>query len=159
MANAGKAGFSAGLISFIKEWKDKPGNLIMILHHVQEEQGYISKDAAMEVAERIGVPAARLFGVISFYHFFKTQKPGKNQISVCIGTACYLKGGQDILDEIHAELKLGEKDISTEDGLFSVEPVRCIGCCGLAPVISINGDVYGKLTKNQVAGILAKYKA
>ena len=159
MANAGKAGFSAGLISFIKEWKDKPGNLIMILHHVQEEQGYISKEAAMEVAERTGVPPARVFGVISFYHFFKTQKPGKNQISVCIGTACYLKGGQDMLDEIHSELKLGEKDILTSDGLFSVEPVRCIGCCGLAPVMSINGDVYGKLTKNQIAGILAKYKA
>jgi len=159
MANVSKAGFSAGLISFIKDWKDKPGNLIMILHHVQEEQGYISKDAAMEVAERIGVPPARVFGVISFYHFFKTQKPGKNQISVCIGTACYLKGGQDMLDEIHSELNLGEKDILTSDGLFSVEPVRCIGCCGLAPVMSINGDVYGKLTKNQIAGILAKYKA
>ena len=159
MANASKAGFSAGLISFIKEWKDKPGNLIMILHHVQEEQGYISREAAMEVAERTGIPAARVFGVISFYHFFKTQKPGKNAISVCIGTACYLKGGQDILDELRAQLKLGADDVSTADGLFSVEPVRCIGCCGLAPVISVNGDVYGKLSKNQVAGIIAKYKA
>lgn len=159
MANASKAGFSAGLVSFIKDWKDKPGNLIMILHHVQEEQGYISKEAAMEVAERIGVPPARVFGVVSFYHFFKTQKPGKNQISVCIGTACYLKGGQDMLDEIHAELNIPEKEVLSSDGNFSVEPVRCIGCCGLAPVMSINGDVYGKLTKNQIAGILAKYKA
>lgn len=159
MTNASKAGFSAGLISFIDEWKEKPGNLIMILHHVQEEQGYISKEAAMEVAERTGIPAARVFGVISFYHFFKTQKPGKYLISVCIGTACYLKGGQDIIDELHEELNLPVEAVSTEDGMFSVEPVRCIGCCGLAPVMSINGDVYGKLTKSMIPGILEKYKA
>lgn len=159
MAKAGNAGFSKDLNDFIKEWKDKPGNLIMILHHVQEEQGFISKDAALEVSELTGIPLARIYGVVTFYHFFKTQKPGKNQISVCLGTACYLKGGQDIIDETRAQLKLGPKDISTEDGLFSVEPVRCIGCCGLAPVMSINGDVYGKLTKNQVAGILNKYRS
>jgi len=159
MAKAGNAGFSKDLNDFIKEWKDKPGNLIMILHHVQEEQGFISKDAALEVSELTGIPLARIYGVVTFYHFFKTQKPGKNQISVCLGTACYLKGGQDIIDETRAQLKLGPKDISTEDGLLSVEPVRCIGCCGLAPVMSINGDVYGKLTKNQVAGILNKYRS
>jgi NADH-quinone oxidoreductase subunit E len=159
MAKAGKAGFSKDLYDFIKVWKDKPGNLIMILHRVQEEQGYISKDAAMEVSELTGIPVARVFGVVSFYHFFKTQKPGKNQVSVCLGTACYLKGGQDIIDEARAQLKLTDKMTSTEDGLFSVEPVRCIGCCGLAPVMSINGDVYGKLTKNQVKGILDKYRS
>ena len=159
MAKAGKAEFSAGLVSFITEWKNKPGNLIMILHKVQEEQGFISRDAAMEVSKMTEIPLARIYGVISFYHFFKTQKPGKNQISVCLGTACYLKGGQDIIDEARSLLKLGAEDISTEDGLFSVEPVRCIGCCGLAPVMSINGDVYGKLTKSQIAGILNKYKA
>lgn len=159
MAKAGKAGFSKDLYDFIKVWKDKPGNLIMILHRVQEEQGYISKDAAMEVSELTSVPVARVFGVVSFYHFFKTQKPGKNQISVCLGTACYLKGGQDIIDEARSLLKLTAEMVSTEDGLFSVEPVRCIGCCGLAPVMSINGDVYGKLTKNQVKGILDKYSA
>jgi NADH:ubiquinone oxidoreductase subunit E len=159
MAKAGNAGFSKDLNAFIKEWKDKPGNLIMILHRVQEEQGYISRDAAFGVSELTGIPLARIYGVISFYHFFKTQKPGKNQVSVCLGTACYLKGGQDIIDETRSLLKLGEKDISTEDGLFSVEPVRCIGCCGLAPVMSINGDVYGKLTKNQIAGILNKYRS
>ncbi|MCI1208747.1 MAG: NAD(P)H-dependent oxidoreductase subunit E [Treponema sp.] len=159
MAKAGKADFSAGLVSFIKDWKNKPGNLIMILHKVQEEQGYISKEAAMEVSVLTETPLARIYGVISFYHFFKTQKPGKNQISVCLGTACYLKGGQDIIDEARSLLKMKETDISTDDGLFSVEPVRCIGCCGLAPVMSINGDVYGKLTKGQIAGILNKYRA
>lgn len=159
MADKVKAGFSDALYKFIDEWKEKPGNLIMILHRVQEEQGYISRDAAMEVAELTGVPLARVFGVVSFYHFFKTQKPGKNKISVCLGTACYLKGGQDIIDECRAQLGLKETDVSTEDGLFSVEPVRCIGCCGLAPVMSVNGEVYGKLTRKMVKGILDKYRA
>ncbi len=158
MAKKNEAGFSAGLYSFIETWQHKPGNLIMILHKVQEEQGYISKAAAFEVSQLTHIPLARIYGVISFYHFFKTKKPGKNQISVCLGTACYLKGGQDLIEEARSILKLKKDDISTEDGLFSVEPVRCIGCCGLAPVMSINGDVYGKLSKNQVAGIIEKYK-
>lgn len=159
MAEDNKSLFSKALYDFIEEWKTKPGNLIMILHKVQEEQGYISRNAAMEVAKLTGVPLARVYGVVSFYHFFKTQQPGKNKISVCLGTACYLKGGQDIIDECRSQLGLKETDISTSDGLFSVEPVRCIGCCGLAPVMSINGEVYGKLTRSMVKGILDKYRA
>ncbi|HPX26480.1 MAG TPA: NAD(P)H-dependent oxidoreductase subunit E [Treponemataceae bacterium] len=158
MADLQNAGFSKELEAFIEEWKTKPGNLIMILHKVQEEQGFISKEAAKAVAQRTNSHLARVYGVMSFYHFFKTKKPGKNRISVCLGTACYLKGGQDLIDEAKTILGLGEDEISTEDGLFSVEPVRCIGCCGLAPVLSVNGDVYGKLTKDQIAGILTKYK-
>jgi NADH-quinone oxidoreductase subunit E len=95
---------------------------------------------------------------MSFYHFFKTIKPGKNQISVCLGTACYLKGGQDLIDEAKSILGLANGEITTLDGQFSVEPVRCIGCCGLAPVLSVNGDVYGKLTREQINGIIAKYQ-
>lgn len=158
MSDTTGAVFSKELNAFIEEWKEKPGNLIMILHKVQEEQGYISKAAAQAVAERTGSPLAQVYGVMTFYHFFKTQKPGKHKISVCLGTACYLKGGQDLIDEARVILGLKPEDISTEDGLFSVEPVRCIGCCGLAPVLSVNGDVYGKLTKNQIAGILDKYR-
>ena len=151
-------GFSPELNAFIEEWKTKPGNLIMILHRVQEEQTFISREAATEVAERTGNPLARVYGTMSFYSFFKTVKPGKNRISVCLGTACYLKGGQDLIDEAKDLLGLTGTDITTPDGLFSVEPVRCIGCCGLAPVLSVNGDVYGKLDKNQVDDIIAKYK-
>jgi len=150
--------FSNELNAFIDEWKTKPGNLIMILHRVQEEQGFISKEAAMEVAGRTGNPLARVYGTMSFYHFFKTVIPGKNRISVCLGTACYLKGGQDLIDECKSMLGLSGEQITTEDGLFSVEPVRCIGCCGLAPVLSVNGDVYGKLTRDQIDGVIAKYK-
>ncbi len=158
MAQKTDAGFSKELEAFIDEWNTKPGNLIMVLHKVQEEQGYISKEAAQAVAERTGSHLARVYGVMSFYHFFKTQKPGKNRISVCLGTACYLKGGQDLIDESRELLGLDPEDAATEDGLFSVEPVRCIGCCGLAPVLTVNGDVYGKLAKGQMSEILDKYK-
>lgn len=150
-------GFSKELNTFIDEWKTKPGNLIMILHKVQEEQSFISKEAATEVANRTGNPLARVYGTMSFYSFFKTVKPGKNRISVCLGTACYLKGGQDLIEETRTLLGLSASEITTDDGLFSVEPVRCIGCCGLAPVLSVNGEIYGKLTKDKVDGILHKY--
>lgn len=158
MAENATVQFSKELNEFINEWKDKPGNLIMVLHKVQEEFGYISKEAAGMVAERTNTTLARVYGVMTFYHFFKTQKPGKHKISVCLGTACYLKGGQDLIDEARSLLGLSPEDVSTIDGLFSVEPVRCIGCCGLAPVLSVNGDVYGKLGKSQMAGIIDKYK-
>ncbi len=158
MAQKTDAGFSKELEAFIDEWNEKPGNLIMVLHKVQEEQGYISKEAAQAVADRTGSHLARVYGVMSFYHFFKTKKPGKNRISVCLGTACYLKGGQDLIDESRELLGLDPEDAATADGLFSVEPVRCIGCCGLAPVLTVNGDVYGKLVKGQMSEILDKYK-
>ncbi|NLK46448.1 MAG: NAD(P)H-dependent oxidoreductase subunit E [Treponema sp.] len=158
MSSAQAAKFSNELLAFIDAWKSKPGNLIMILHRVQEEKGYISKEMAQAVSELTGTHLARVYGVMSFYHFFKTQKPGKYKISICLGTACYLKGGQDLIDESRSLLGLSNDMVSTEDGLFSVEPVRCIGCCGLAPVLSVNGDVYGKLVKSQVAEIIAKYK-
>ncbi len=157
MPKSSKSVFSAELLKFIEEWKDKPGNLIMILHRVQEEQGYISNEAAMEVAELTGIPVAQVFGVVSFYHFFKTEKPGKNQISVCLGTACYLKGGQDLFDELQKLLNLKAGQSTTDDGEFSLEGVRCIGCCGLAPVISVNGEVFGNLTKADLPHILEKY--
>ena len=127
--------FSKELHAFIEEWKTKPGSLIMILHRVQEEQGFISREAADEVAKRTGTPLARVYGTMTFYHFFKTVKPGKNTISVCLGTACYLKGGQDLFDEAKSILKLGDGEVTSQDGQFSLEPVRCIGCCGLAPVL------------------------
>ena len=151
-------GFSKELDTFIDEWKLKPGNLIMILHKVQEEQGYISKTAATEVANRTGNPLARVYGTMSFYHLFKTVKPGKNTINICLGTACYLKGGQDLIDEARSLLDLAGDDITTTDGLFTIEPVRCLGCCGLAPVLSVNGNIYGKLTRDQIDGIIAKYR-
>jgi NADH-quinone oxidoreductase subunit E len=148
---------TAELISFIEEWKDKPGNLIMVLHRVQEHFGYIPREVAFEVADRLSVPVAKIYGVITFYHFFRLTKPGRNQIAVCMGTACYLKGGEDLILEFERLLGVGINTV-TEDGEFSVEAVRCIGCCGLAPVLTVNGEVFGNVTKAELKGILEKFK-
>ena len=146
------------LVDFIDEWKEKPGKLIMILHRVQEEFGYVPKEVAFKVADILKIPPSQVYGVLTFYHFFKLTKPGKYEIAVCLGTACYLKGGGDLLAELQSQLgiKVGEV---TPDGLFSLSAVRCVGCCGLAPVISVNGTVHGSLKKEDIAGIIAKYRA
>jgi NADH-quinone oxidoreductase subunit E len=149
--------FSKELLSFIDEWKVKPGSLIMILHKTQEEFGFISRPVAEKLAHLTGIPLARIYGVVSFYHFFKTTKPGKNKVSVCLGTACYLKGGGDIIEDARKLLKLAPGGV-TEDGLFSIDEVRCVGCCGLAPVMTVGAETYGKMTKDQLAGIFDKYR-
>lgn len=151
-----KETFSPKLIDFINTWRDKPGNLIMILHQVQSELGYVSRESADKVAKMIDVPLAKIYGVLTFYHFFKMTKPGDNNIQVCLGTACYLKGAEALVDEIDAQLGIGIGGI-TDDGKFSLEGVRCIGCCGLAPVMTIGGEVFGKVTKKQIPGILSKF--
>jgi NADH-quinone oxidoreductase subunit E len=150
------AKLSDELLGFIDVWREKPGNLIMILHKVQEEHGYIPRDIALELSRNLNIPLAKIYGVITFYHFFKLKKPGKFIIAVCMGTACYLKGGDDLILEIERLLGLPVNGI-TDDGLFSLEAVRCIGCCGLAPVMTVNGEVYGKVTKEELPGIISKY--
>jgi NADH-quinone oxidoreductase subunit E len=144
------------LKAFVAEWRDKPGNLIMVLHRTQEEYGFIPRTIAIELGRMLDVPLAKIYGVITFYHFFKLEKPGKNQIAVCMGTACYLKGGEDLIQELETLLSVGV-NCTSEDGLYSLEAVRCIGCCGLAPVLTVNGDVYGKLGKDELPAIIAKY--
>jgi NADH-quinone oxidoreductase subunit E len=149
--------FSQELLDHIEKWKEKPGNLIMILHKVQEEFGYVPREAAMKVADLIDVPLAKIYGVLTFYHYFKLNKPGKYNIQVCMGTACYLKGGEDILLELEKLLGVGTNQV-TDDGQFSIEAVRCVGACGLAPVIVIGEETFGKLTKERLPEILAKFQ-
>ena len=127
------------LKAFVEEWKSKPGNLIMVLHRVQ--QTYLAK----------------IYGVVTFYNFFRLQKAGKYNVQVCLGTACYLRGGDDIIKEFEKKLGVG-LNATTDDGLFSVEAVRCLGCCGLAPVAVVNGEVHGKLETKDVDGIIAQYR-
>ncbi len=146
------------LKAFIEEWKDKPGNLIMVLHKVQQTYGYIPRAIAIETSELLGVPLAKIYGVVTFYNFFKLQKAGKYIIQVCLGTACYLRGGDDLIREFERQLGVGV-NATTPDGLFSIEAVRCLGCCGLAPVAVVNGDVHGKLETKDVTGIIEKYRA
>ena len=129
----------------------------MILHQVQEHFGYVPREVAFEVADMLKIPLAKIYGVITFYNFFKLKKPGRNKIQVCMGTACYLKGGEDIIKELEAILGVGVNTV-TPDGEFSVEAVRCLGCCGLAPVMVINGEVFGKVKTEKLKGILAKFR-
>ncbi len=149
--------FSKELVDFVNEWKQKPGNLIMILHRVQEEFGYIPREAAERLSQMLSLPLAKIYGVMTFYHFFKTKKPGKNRVAICMGTACYLRGGQDLVEEARSILNI-EKDEVTADGLFSVDEVRCLGCCGLAPVLMVGDEVHGKVPKEKMAEIIAKYR-
>ncbi len=144
------------LLEFIEEWKSKKGKEIMILHKVQEIYGYIPRDVAMEVSRIINLPLAKIYGIITFYHIFKLKKPGKHQVSVCMGTACYLKGGNDIIQELEDALGIGVNCV-TEDGNFSIEIVRCVGCCGLAPVVLIDGKTFGNLKKGDMKKILTEY--
>ena len=145
------------LKAFIEEWKGKPGNLIMVLHKVQQTYGYIPREIAIEISSLLDVPLAKIYGVGTFYNFFKLQKAGKYIIQVCLGTACYLRGGDDLMKEFERQLGVGV-NATTPDGLFSVEAVRCLGCCGLAPVVVVNGEVHRKLATKDVAGIIEKYR-
>ena len=149
--------FSNELTSFIEEWKTRPGNLIMVLHRVQEEFGYIPREAAIKVSRMLDAPLAKIYGVITFYHFFKLDKPGKYNIQICMGTACYLKGGEDLITELETLLGIGVNEV-TDDGLFSIESVRCVGCCGLAPVMIVDGEVFGKVTKAELPEVIARFR-
>lgn len=144
------------LVAYIAEWKDKPGRLIPILHKVQSVFGYIPEAIASKVAVELDENLAQIYGVISFYHLFKLQKTGIYKISVCMGTACYLRGAQTLVSELESLLGISVNSV-TEDGLFSLEIVRCVGCCGLAPVMTINDEVYGGLSKDDLPAIIAKY--
>ncbi|OHE82152.1 MAG: NADH dehydrogenase [Lysobacterales bacterium GWF1_69_6] len=145
------------LLEFIAKWKDKPGNLIMILHKVQQTYGYIPREVALKVSRMIEEPLAKIYGVVTFYHFFKLKKPGKHMIQVCMGTACYLKGGEDLIQSIEDTLGLPVNG-TTADGEFSLEAVRCVGCCGLAPVLTVDGEVFGKVVKDSIPEIISKFK-
>jgi NADH-quinone oxidoreductase subunit E len=139
------------------KWRDKKGSLIMILHEIQNHYGYVPRNVALELANVMDVPLARIYEVITFYNYFKLDPPGKYNISVCLGTACYLKGAPELVDEIKTLLNV-EEGQTTTDGLYHLEVVRCLGCCGLAPVMMINGQIYGKVKRSEVMEILSKYK-
>lgn len=141
---------------FLNEVESKD-DLIEVLHKIQDLFGYIPKSMVTEVANTLDIPVATIYGVISFYSRFSIIPKGKYAISVCMGTACYVKGAQSILDEISEELGIGEGE-TTLDMKFSITKNRCIGACGLAPVILINEDVHGKLRPEDIKGILEQYK-
>jgi NADH-quinone oxidoreductase subunit E/NADP-reducing hydrogenase subunit HndA len=136
---------------------DPQGSLIAVLHRAQDMFGYLSKDVMDHVAEKLQVPTADVYGVATFYSYFTLAPRGKHPISVCMGTACYVKGSAAILDTVKQQLKIVTGE-TTDDGLFSLAECRCIGACGLAPVMTVGSDVYGRLTADQVPEILEKYR-
>lgn len=134
-------------------YKQDKDNLIQILNDIQEHYGYIPKHAQIAVSEYLSIPMAEIFGVITFYSRFTLKPKGKYHIAVCLGTACYVKGSQKIMDRLEERLgiKTGE---TTVDGKFSIEATRCVGACGLAPVFTVNGEVYGKATVQKLDQVL-----
>lgn len=145
------------LLKFIEEEKGQKGALIPVLQKAQEIYGYLPIEVQRMVAQGLNVPLQEVYGVATFYSFFSLQPKGKYKISVCLGTACYVKGSGDIHQRLLDRLGI-EDGGCTPDGKFSVEACRCIGACGLAPVLTVNEDVYGRLTVDDVDGILEKYK-
>lgn len=136
------------------------GDVSMLMHVMQEAQsiyGYLPFEVQQKIAEKMNVPLEKVYGVSTFYAQFALSPKGKYDISVCLGTACYVKGAQSLLDELSAQLGIGPEEC-TPDGKYSLTACRCIGACGLAPVITVNDDVYGKITAADIKGILAKYR-
>ena len=146
----------AKLMEVIAAHKDSKGALIPVLHEAQDIYGYLPIEVQRIIATEMDIPLEKIYGVATFYSQFTLNPKGKYTISVCLGTACYVKGSGDIFDELSKKLgiKGGE---TTPDGRFTLVDCRCIGACGLAPVLTVNEDVYGRLTVDDVDGILAKY--
>ncbi|KPU26281.1 NADH dehydrogenase [Caloranaerobacter sp. TR13] len=140
----------------IEENKEKKGALMPVLHEAQRIFGYLPIEVQRMISEGLNIPLAEIYGVATFYSQFSLIPKGKYQIGVCLGTACYVKGAQAIIDKIKEGLNL-EVGGTTKDRKFSLQATRCIGACGLAPVMTINEDVYGRLKADEVPGILKKY--
>lgn len=145
------------LEEYISTFEDKKSSLIIILHRAQEIFGYIPEEVQEFIAERIEVPVSKVYGVVSFYNFFSMVPKGKYPISVCTGTACYVRGAEKILEALQKELGIQLGQV-TENGLFSLDSLRCVGACGLAPVMLIGKDVHGKVKPEDIKGIIEKYR-
>lgn len=144
------------LMAMIAELKDQPGSLMPIMQRAQDIYGYLPIEVQTMISDATGAPLEKIYGIATFYAQFALAPKGEYRISVCLGTACYVKGSQSVLDKLIELLKIKEGEC-TPDGKFSLEACRCVGACGLAPVMMINDDVYGRLTPDMIEGILAKY--
>ena len=144
------------LLSCIQAHRGEPCALMPVLHEAQNIYGYLPSEVQTAIAEGLDVPLAEVYGVATFYSQFSLAPKGKHAISVCLGTACYVKGSDKVLEAIEKELGISCGEC-TPDKKFSIDSCRCVGACGLAPVMIIDGEVYGKLSAGDVAGILDKY--
>ena len=137
--------------------EDKQKYLMGVLHKVQEIFGYISREAMDHVSQKLSVPAAHIYGMATFYNYFSLKPKAKFQIYLCKGTACYVGGGARILNKLKKELDIEEEDV-TSDGMFGLSITRCLGCCGLSPVMQVNDDIYVRMVPEKVMPILNKYR-
>ncbi|MDE5566251.1 MAG: NAD(P)H-dependent oxidoreductase subunit E [Anaeroplasmataceae bacterium] len=138
-------------------YKNEPSPLMLVLADVQKEYGYIPLEVQEVISNELNIPVSDIYGVVTFYSFFSLKPKGRYVIGVCIGTACYVKGGQNVLDKFSEllKIKIGQ---TSEDGLFTLDGLRCIGACGIAPAISINGKVYPKVKLSDVENIITEYR-
>lgn len=145
------------LDEIIFELKDQPGALLPIMQKAQELCGCLDEETQRHISEKVGAPVSTIYGIATFYSQFTLQPKGKYTIGLCLGTACYVRGSQLVLDELEKILgiKVGQ---TTSDGMYTLDATRCIGCCGLAPAMMINDEVYGRLIPSNIADILKKYK-
>ena len=147
----------AQLDNVIEQHKDQRGSLISVLHKAQGIFGYLPEEVQAYIAEKMDIPLSEIYGVVTFYALFTMNKKGKYTFNVCLGTACYVKGSGKLLEKLQKELGIGVGE-TTEDGMFSIECCRCVGACGLAPVMMVNGKVYGKVTPAKAVEIVNEYK-
>ncbi len=148
------------LKKYIDGLRDKPhfeSYLIAVLHKAQNIFGYLSRDTMDFVSSQMNIPTAHIWGVATFYHYFNLKKQGKHNVAICMGTACYVKGAGEILEALKKELGV-EVGGTTEDDLFTLNEARCVGACGLAPVIMIDDEIYGDLTKDSVVDVINMYR-
>ena len=141
------------LEKLFQEYLPVKDNLIQMLNEVQEHYGYVPMHVQKELSEFLNVPMAEIYGVVTFYSRFSLEPQGKYKISVCLGTACFVKGSQKIMDRLTDRLKIKEGE-TTKDGLFTIEQTRCVGACGLAPVFTVNGEVYGRASVQKLDQVL-----
>ena len=146
------------ILAIIKKYENEKTPLMMILSDVQAKFGYIPLEVQEIISEETNIPVSEIYGVVTFYSFFSLKPKGKYVIGVCLGTACYVKGAQQICDKFSELLKIKPGE-TTEDGLFTIDALRCIGACGIAPAVTINGKVYPKMSVNEVGKVIDYYRS
>lgn len=144
------------LETYIDGIEEKEGSLINVLHEAQDIFGYLPRDLQLFISRKLGIPAAKVFGVVTFYSYFTMEPRGKHVINICMGTACFVKGADKILEEFKARLNV--KENMSEDGLFTIDTLRCVGACGLAPVVTVDGKVFGRVKVEDVEKIIKEYR-
>jgi len=146
----------ATIDNIIKSNGENPGQLVKVLQEIQSQLRYVPLEGQKLIADRLNVPISKVYGIVSFYNFFRLFPPGKHSVTACMGTACYVRGAKGVLDEIRKEYAI-EPGQTTADKKFSLEAVMCLGCCAIGPVITVDGKVYGRMNPAKVKQILEKY--